>query len=359
MIEKLRYGLAPLSVVYAAVLKARHKLFDMGIIKSAEFNFPVICVGNLALGGTGKSPMVEYLVNFLSTDYKVATLSRGYKRKTKGYVLANENTSALDIGDEPMQFHQKFPDVAVAVGEERVSAIPQLLYDRPDTEVIILDDAFQHRYVKAGLNILLTECGNLYSSDLLVPAGNLRDVQSSSKRSDMIVVTKCRRGMTIKEREKVIKELDPLPSQSVYFTEIAYGTPYHLFSGEDFLLSKDVDVLLLCGIANPKPLIEYLEENVKSLQVLEYSDHKIFDSDDLKKIQKQFEKNTGKMKIILTTEKDAMRLHKFEAQLAHYPVFSLPVKHQFLFNEGADFEQKVKNFVTKYKNKPQSVEPGL
>lgn len=217
MLKSFRSILFPLSVLYGSIISFRNWLYDKNLLKSSAFNFPIICVGNLAVGGTGKTPMVEYLITMLRENYKVATLSRGYKRKTMGFAIANENTTALDIGDEPMQFHKKFYDVTVAVAEERLVAIPQLLHAKPGTEVIILDDAFQHRQVRAGLNILLTEFKNLYSGDLILPAGNLRDVKSSSSRADIIIVTKCRPDLTEAEKEKVTAELNPLPKQEVLF----------------------------------------------------------------------------------------------------------------------------------------------
>jgi tetraacyldisaccharide 4'-kinase len=178
-------------MIHWGILFLINKLFDWKILKSATFNFPIICIGNLAIGGTGKTPMTEYLIEQLKIDYKISTLSRGYKRRTRGFAIANENTTAIEIGDEPMQFHQKFPDVLVAVGEERLFAIPQILHQKPETEVIILDDAFQHRRVNAGLNIVLTERSNLYTRDFIFPAGDLRDVRSSIERANIIVVTKC------------------------------------------------------------------------------------------------------------------------------------------------------------------------
>ena len=191
-LKSFRVLLIPFAIIFWLVIAVRNWLYTKNILKSTSFGLPLICVGNLSVGGTGKSPMVEYLVLHLKNRFKVATLSRGYKRKTRGYVLANEYTTAIDIGDEPMQFHQKFPDVPIAVGEERIVAIAQLMHDRPDTEVIVLDDAFQHRAIKAGLNILLTEYANLFTRDFFLPTGDLRDLRSSYKRAQIIVVTKCR-----------------------------------------------------------------------------------------------------------------------------------------------------------------------
>ena len=200
MLKSFRYLLLPLSIVYGAIVWFRNFLFDKNILKSSSFNFPLICVGNLALGGTGKTPMVEYLAGLLKDEYQTATLSRGYKRKTAGFAIANEFTTALEIGDEPMQIHSKFPGITVAVGEERLVAIPQLLHEKPGTQAIILDDAFQHRSVRAGMNILLTEYKDLYTRDFMLPAGDLRDVRVSSKRAHIIVITKC--DPDLQEQEK-------------------------------------------------------------------------------------------------------------------------------------------------------------
>ena len=188
-LKSFRVLLLPLAVIYGFIIFIRNRLYDRNYLKSAAFNFPLICVGNLAVGGTGKSPMVEYLIELLKPRFRIGTLSRGYKRKTIGYALANEHTTALEIGDEPMQFHSKFPDIAVASCEERIVGIPHLLQDVPNLEAIILDDAFQHRTIQAGLNILLTEWNNLYSNDFFLPTGDLRDEWASAKRAQVIVVT--------------------------------------------------------------------------------------------------------------------------------------------------------------------------
>ena len=327
-------------------------MYDKNILKSSSFNFPLICVGNLAVGGTGKTPMTELLVENLQQHYKVATLSRGYKRKTTGFAIADEHTTALEIGDEPMQFHKKYKDLIVAVGEERVVAIPQLLHQHPETQVIILDDAFQHRTVKAGLNIVLTECRNLYTRDCMMPAGDLRDVKQSMKRAHIIVVTKCRPDFSVAEKEQVISEINPLPHQRVFFTSIVYGQPYHLFQDTHTVVDMHTDVLLLCGIANPKPLKEFMNRNAKSYDLLRYADHHIFTSEDLDDIRKEFADMPGTHKIIITTEKDAVRLHKFEKELKDFPIYALSIQHWFLFSEQAAFMQMVNDFVEKAKNQP-------
>src|SRR5918993_479573 len=220
-LKSFRILLLPFALLFGFVVIIRNWLYDKNIFKSSQFGLPLISVGNLSVGGTGKSPMVEFLVLHFKNRFRVATLSRGYKRKTKGYALASDQTTAIDIGDEPMQFHRKFPDVPVAVGEERLVAIPQLLHDRPQTQVIILDDAFQHRAIIAGLNILLTDFGNLFTRDFFLPTGDLRDLRSSYKRAQIIVVTKCPPDLSREDANNIIKEIKPLPHQKVFFSFIA------------------------------------------------------------------------------------------------------------------------------------------
>jgi tetraacyldisaccharide 4'-kinase len=351
MLKSFRYILLPFSFLYGGIIWVRNKLFDKNILRSATFNFPLICVGNLAVGGTGKTPMVEYLVKILQDKYKVATLSRGYKRKTKGFAIADEHTSAVEIGDEPMQIHKKFPKVTVAVAEERVIGIPQLLFEKPETEVIILDDAFQHREVKAGLNILLSDYNNLYSKDILLPAGDLRDIKSSSKRAEIIIVTKCKSNLNEAERNKISAELKPLPNQKIFFTKIEYNSLYHLFTKETYVPEPDSEALLICGIANPDPLKNILAKEVATYELLQYKDHYIFNTDDLKEIKKQFEKIKNNKKFIVTTEKDGVRLAKFEKELVAFPVYVLPMEHQFLFDGGTAFENEVIQFIESFKKK--------
>lgn len=349
-IRSFRILLLPFALLYGFIITVRNWLFDKKIIKSATFNFPLICVGNLVVGGTGKSPMVEYLIALLKDDYNVATLSRGYKRKTKGYALANAATTALEIGDEPMQFHSKFPDVSIAVGEERIVAIPQLLQDKPETQVIILDDAFQHRYINAGLNILLSDCSNLFYNDWFLPSGDLRDQRKSYKRAQIIVITKCPADMSGEEKNKISRRISLSNKQHLFFTSLAYGKPYHIITKELVALSAKVSVLLVCGIANPKPLKKYVAEHSAMYDELLYNDHHIFTIDDLKEIQKKFEAMPGGNNIILTTEKDAVRLHKFDEQVSRLPLYVLPVKPQFLFGEEAKFNNLVRAFVDSYQS---------
>lgn len=349
MLKSFRYILLPFSIIYGFIIWVRNKLFDKNILRSASFNFPLICVGNLAVGGTGKTPMTEYLIRMLRNKYTIATLSRGYKRKTKGFAIADDTTTAVDIGDEPMQLRKKFPDITVGVAEERIVGIPQLLHSKPKTQVIILDDAFQHREVRAGLNLLLTEYEDLYTRDFILPAGNLRDVKSSSKRAHIIIVTKCKANLNEEEKQSLIQELHPLKSQKVFFTEIEYANPYHLFTKEPRFIQHDCNILLVCGIANPKPLKEMLTNYTDTYEMILFRDHHIFSTDDLEEIKKQFAKTESANKIILTTEKDGVRLAKYENELKDLPVYVLPMRHKFLFGEEDQFQSAVISFIESYK----------
>jgi tetraacyldisaccharide 4'-kinase len=344
-LKSFRILFLPVALIYFAVIWIRNKLYDKNIFKSVSFGLPIINVGNLAAGGTGKSPMVEYLIRLLKGKFETATLSRGYKRKTKGYALANENSTALEIGDEPLQFHLKFPEIAVAVGEERVLAIPQLLHDRPQTKCIILDDAFQHRKIKAGLDILLTDYGNLFTRDFYLPTGDLRDLKSGYKRAEIIVVTKCKPDLSADEKNKLVDEINPLPQQHVFFTANKYSQPYHILNRDDIKVLSDKDeVLLVTGIANPRPLKELIHQHTQTYYMLHYRDHHIFTINDFKEIKKRFEKMEAKNKFILTTEKDSMRLMKFKTEMQNLPLYVIPIQHQFLFDEGKLFDELVLKF---------------
>ncbi len=348
-LKPFRIILFPFSLLYWMVIGIRNRLYDKGILSSTSFGLPLICVGNLSVGGTGKSPMVEFIVASLKERFKVATLSRGYKRKTKGYTLADAFSTALDIGDEPMQFHLKFPDVPVAVGEERIVAIPQLLHDRPETEVIILDDAFQHRSIKAGLNILLTDQYNLFTRDFYLPTGNLRDLKSSYKRAELIVVTKCNPQLSKEEADIIRREIKLQAHQDIFFTTTRYNKPYHILSGQEKIVNGSNEVLIVTGIANPQHLKEMAENRFAGYDFLQYPDHYIFSIDDLLDIKKKYEQMEGSNKIILTTEKDAVRLIKFREEIKEMPLYVLPVQHFFLFEQEEKFKNRLVEFMSAFR----------
>jgi tetraacyldisaccharide 4'-kinase len=348
-LRSFRVLLFPFALLYWFGIAFRNFLYNKNILRPTRFGLPLICVGNLAVGGTGKSPMVEFIIENLKSRFRLATLSRGYKRKTRGYALADNQSTALDIGDEPMQFHMKFPDVPVAVGEQRLEAIPQLLHDFPDREAIILDDAFQHRKIEAGLNILLTEQQNLFTRDFYLPAGDLRDQKISYRRAQVIIVTKCKPGLDLKEREKLLDEIRPMKSQEVFFTRLDYGLPYHLTTRAEFNPGHQTEILLVTGIANPRPLKKMLEEHSNSYHMLQFPDHHIFTIDDLSDIQKRFDALPGKDKIILTTEKDAVRLEKFQNRISGLPFYVIPIRHGFLFDDKERFINLVAGFIRDFR----------
>lgn len=352
-LRSFRLFLFPFALLYGFVLRTRNFMYDKNVIGKVTFNLPIFCVGNLSVGGTGKSPMVEYLVSILKKEYSVATLSRGYKRRTSGYVLANDNTTAIEIGDEPMQFHLKHPDIAVSVGERRIEAIPQLLFDRPDTKVIILDDAFQHRVINAGFNILLTDYANLYTRDFFLPTGDLRDEKKSAKRANVIIVTKCPISLSEAERFSILQELNPTSEQFVFFTSIEYNTPYHFVTGKRKHIPREAELLLVCGIANPQPLTDYIHEQSKTYDALFFSDHHIFNIDDLNEIYDRFDKIKEAKKMIITTEKDAVRLINFKDKLADLPFYVIPISINFLFGQKIEFESMILKYPREfYSNLP-------
>lgn len=347
-LRSFRLVLLPVSFLYWLAIYIRNLLYDKKLIRSATFGLPLISVGNLAVGGTGKSPMVEYLVSLLKLRYPIATLSRGYRRRTKGYALATPNSTALDIGDEPLALHRKYPNIPVAVGEERLLAIPELLHDHPEVKIIILDDAFQHRNIEAGLNILLTDYNNLFTRDFYLPTGDLRDLKSRYKKAEIVVVTKCRDDLTREERSRLIREINPVTNQHIFFTKLSYGTPYHLLDKTTFSISSQGEVLLVTGISNPVPLKKWVEDHTRSYQLLQYRDHHIFTLEDLRDIKKEFKKLMSRESILLTTEKDAVRLEKFAEDIKGLPFYVVPIEHEFLFDEKSAFDELVISFIENF-----------
>ncbi len=250
-----------------------------------------------------------------------------------------------------MQFYLKFPNVPVAVGERRIEAIPQLLHDRPDTEVIILDDSFQHREIIPGLNILLTEYNNLFVHDFYLPTGDLRDLKSNYKKADIIVVTKCRNDLSQEEKQEIINDVEPKSHQQIFFTTIEYGQLYHIYDGHKFELKRDTEALLVTGIANPRPLKKIIEKYCYSYTMLHFPDHHIFTIDDLKEIRTKFDVLNAKQKVILSTEKDAVRLIKFRSEISELPFYIIPIRHHFLFEEDQRFNETVCHFIETFKRK--------
>jgi len=343
----MRLLLLPISLLYHIVLTIRHKLYDWGVLKETRFEKPVICVGNLCLGGTGKTPTVEYLISILRDKHKVATLSRGYGRKTKGFLMADNQSSYETIGDEPIQYYKKFPDILVAVDEDRVDGARKLLSSPNNAEVVLLDDAFQHRSILAGLNILLTDYQNLYCEDFLIPAGTLRDVRSAAKRAQIIVVSKSPKTIEENEKQQIINKLKPKEAQKVFFSYLEYAPLLPLTEKAKTVSAETADsVLAFCGIANPKPFIEELKKHFQTVDFLHFSDHHVYSGVDLKTLLERFKQLDGEKKIIITTEKDAARLTNspYFCQFETVPVYVLPVAVRFQ-EEEERFNEEVLKYV--------------
>lgn len=352
----IRFLLYPFALIYGVIVWLRNRLYDSGFFSSVEFSLPVICVGNLSVGGTGKTPHVEYLLRLLQYQYRVATMSRGYKRSTQGFLLANENSNALRIGDEPMQYRLCFPEVAVSVAEERMTGIPLLLQRRPDVEVVILDDAYQHRSVKAGLNILITDFARPYFRDFILPYGRLREGRNAAKRAQAIIISKCPPELSRTEAEAMLQEMKPLPQQQVFFSSIRYGQAFALLSREPLDI-RGKNVVLVCGIARPEPLVAHLEQQAAALHVLRFGDHHYFGSRDLEEIRSAYGSWAPSDKIIVTTEKDATRLLLHRERLAemNLPIAVLPIEVGFLFGDGPRFDTLVEGFISSVRE--EALEP--
>ncbi len=338
----------PISFLYSIVLFLRHKLYDWNILESKSYDIPSICVGNLNFGGTGKTPHIEYLTNFLSEKYKVAILSRGYGRNTKGFILANENHTHHDIGDEPLQYFKKFKDTKIAVDESRREGIEMLLKEENPPQIILLDDAYQHRKIKPGLNILLTDYYNLYSDNKLFPAGNLRDIKKAAKRAEIIVVTKSPNVITPYYRRDVESKLKLLPHQKIFYSYIEYLDFKPLSkSSYEIDIKEAKTALLLCGIANTYSLEDYIKRKYNTISKIEFNDHHNFTEKDIDIIIDKYNSLIGKNKIIITTEKDAMRLihSSFINKLDNIPIFTIPIKIKFHKEEGTTFNDEVLNYI--------------
>ena len=302
----VRFLLFPFAILYDLITSIRNLFFNTGIFNETSFNRPIIVVGNLSVGGTGKTPQIEYLIRLLKDTYIVSVLSRGYKRKTKGYVLVSKNHTANDVGDEPLQYFKKFRNIDVAVNENRVEGIHNLIGQK-SSEVVLLDDAFQHRKVKGSFYILLTKYDDLFTDDFLLPTGNLRESRAGAKRADVIVVTKCPFDLNEDQKESIKRKLEKYKKE-IYFTTISYSDK---ISGDQQLSIEelnDCEVLLITGIANPNPLLEFLIKKEIQFTHLKFGDHHHFSSKEINEIQEKYNKINSDKKLILTTEKDYTRL---------------------------------------------------
>ncbi len=347
-----RILLLPFALLYGVVIFFRNLFFDIGLFPVKRYAIPIISVGNLRTGGTGKTPHVEYLVRLLKNEYNIAVLSRGYKRGTQGYKEANHHSTAHEIGDEPQQMHQKFPDILIAVHEKRSAGIEHIITKHPKINLVILDDAFQHRYVKPGLNLLLTGYYTPFFSDFLLPVGHLREAKCRAKRADALIVTKTPHIFSPLDRRFFQKKIEPYKLKSVFFSKFKHKdfeplTP----AAKDVSTKKLKSIFLLTGIANTTALEEHLKICCQELFIHKYPDHHQFTIDDLQKIRNHFEKTISYSKIIVTTEKDATRLYKKEIQnyIEDLPVFSLPIEVVFHDCDKQGFDTMVYRFLDTYK----------
>lgn len=341
--------LLPFATIYGLIIRLRHWMFNVNILKSKSYDIPIIGVGNLSLGGTGKTPMVEFLIRLLYDNYKIAVLSRGYGRSTKGYLIANQYSGHKDIGDEPMQYHHKYKnDVTVAVCEDRRVGIENLLQDNSLLDVVLLDDSFQHRYVVPGLSILLTDFHNLYMEDYLLPVGTLRDVVSEAKRADVIIVTKTYKVLSPITRRRIKSILKPEEHQSLYFSYIDYDEFTPLPGQERNKVPDKLNtIVMFCGIANSYPFQEHLRDYCNDLIVIDFPDHHIYSKKDLQLIKNTFTDVYTRNKILVTTEKDAMRLVKSEyiRELNDLPVFYVPIQIKLHGLDQSNFSNQIKKYV--------------
>lgn len=340
--------LSPLMLLYRLVLWFRNKLYDWEIFGSTQFDIPVINVGNLSVGGSGKTPHIEYLCRILTKNQmNTAVLSRGYKRRTKGYLLVDPNEPAYLFGDESFQIARKFKHIAVGVCENRVLGVPNLLMDAPATNVILLDDAYQHRAITAGLNILLTPYHKPYYQDELLPFGTLREYAAGYVRANMILVTKCPANLNETTANEIAKKLNPLPNQSVYFSSLQYHQMRDVLT-EDLITPKN-ETFIYCfaGIADTLPLEDYLKSNYKNYYLRKFSDHKNYDYALLEALVNDFKQIEASVKILLTTEKDAVKLRnsEFSHFFSNITLAYLPISVQILFDKEQHFENQILNYV--------------
>jgi len=361
--------LFPVSLIYGLITGIRNFMYNTGILPSVEFHLPVICVGNITIGGTGKTPHTEYLIRLLLTNFKVATLSRGYKRKTRDFRIASSSSLVSEVGDEPMQIVRKFPDAMVTVDRNRVHGVDKILEKNPETDVIILDDGYQHRSITPGFSILLSDFDRLFVRDHMIPFGNLRESKGNMRRADIILITKSPENITPMQRRLIVKEVDKAPYQNLYFTSIKYEDPLPLFfSNEteethlDITKCIDCGIVLITGIANPIPLKDYLKPLAGEIIHLSYPDHYNFKEMDINNIYSAYKDLKSPKKYLITTEKDAVRLREFTniAEPIRSAFFYIPVGVHFLNNDKDEFDNMIVDYVRKNKrNNRVSEGPGI
>jgi len=358
LLSYLKFLLFPFTLIYASILSIRNLMFDWGFLKSSSFNLPIISVGNISVGGTGKTPHTEYLINLLQSKYILASLSRGYKRRSEGFLLADENSNSLDLGDEPMQMNRKFPKLNVAVDADRVNGVQQLLDNENglNLDCILLDDAYQHRYIKPGLSILLIDYNRPISHDFVMPMGRLRETAAGKKRANIIIMSKCPCDLSQSEAEKLKKVINPQAHQELYFTSLDYAPIKPVFNSDLELPKLDqagkelLGILLVTGIANPAPLKTYLNTYCSEFKELQFPDHYMFKNKDLHQIEKTFNDLKSGNKLIITTEKDAIRFldMKIESNILKKNMTYIPLQIKFLHKAKDQFDKHIHDFVESF-----------
>jgi tetraacyldisaccharide 4'-kinase len=350
--------LYPFSLIYGLITGIRNFLFTTEVIKSREFMTPVICVGNLSAGGTGKTPHTEYLIELLQKSFKVAVLSRGYRRKSSGFLIADSNSTVSDIGDEPLQISRKYPGTVIAVDRNRVHGVEEIMKACPEISVIILDDGYQHRRITPGLSILLSDFDNLIINDYLLPYGNLRESKHNMNRADIILITKSPENISPIQRRLLVREMNKKPYQNLYFTSVSYMDPKLLFENEGrnedpFMSEKpgEKGFVLVTGIANPGPLLEYLGKRAGEIIHLPFSDHHSFSMIDIEKINNAYNTLKAPFKYIITTEKDSVRLREFTniAEPIKSAFYYIPIGIWFLNDDKDEFDNLIVDYVRKNK----------
>ncbi len=354
MLQKIVFKIlvSPLALIYGLGVSLHNAFYSLGILKGLRFNIPLISVGNLSVGGTGKTPHIEYLIRMLKPYVQIAVLSRGYRRKTKGFRYVVPESDANQVGDEPLQYKKKYPEITVAIAERRAFAIPQMISQQADIQTILLDDAFQHRAVTPGLNILLTPYSKPFTRDFLIPLGRLREWRSAYERADKIIISKCPDTLSIDDRKKLIQEINPYPHQEIFFSKYQYLDPYYLLDQNAVLqLENDMQIIVLCALASTDYLIDYLEKQVTYLEVIEYEDHHYYTEEDIQKLHRRWASLEGKRNLILTTEKDATRLQLLRPLILklQLPIFVLPIEVRFLDQDAQRFAKSVQQFLLDFK----------
>jgi tetraacyldisaccharide 4'-kinase len=349
----LRWLLLPLSFLYGLVVFIRNLLYDFKLFSVTSFDTPIISVGNLTSGGTGKTPHVDFLVTLLMKDKNIAILSRGYGRKTKGFIIASISSSASEIGDESKQYQTKFPNITVAVSESRVLGVQEILNRQPAVNLILLDDAFQHRAIQPGLSILLIDYKDVFQTNFLLPAGSLREWPCGARRADCIIITKTPEAFPPELEKQALENIKIRPHQKIYFSYIQYGNPVALADNRSpaqkmaYYSENKYAILMLTGIAKPEPLITYLKSFSMDLETAIFPDHHEFTKKEIEAVITSFTKIKNPKKIIVTTQKDAMRLMKPEfASLQSLPIFYIPIEIRFHERHATAFNEEVFKFVS-------------